>query len=223
MEKLNPIYTEETECQDCYKCVRHCPVKAIKVQNGSAIVIPELCIHCGTCVDICPSGAKKIRNDLDKAKHLLQSKERVIVSLAPSFATEFSEVEAEQLIAALKKLGFYGVSETALGAQIVSAGCAELINNSASGVLISSACPVINQFVLKYYPQYKDYITELISPVQAHSKFLRQEYGQDIGIVFISPCIAKKDEIKPQENFMDVALTFEDLQEWLQEAKLSLC
>ncbi|MFO7895513.1 MAG: [Fe-Fe] hydrogenase large subunit C-terminal domain-containing protein [Candidatus Cloacimonadales bacterium] len=222
MEKLNPIYTEETECQDCYKCVRHCPVKAIKVQNGSAIVIPELCIHCGTCVDICPSGAKKIRNDLNQAKNLLKNKERVIVSLAPSYATEFSSVAPQQLIAGLKALGFYGVSETALGAQIVSSGCADLINQSASGVFISSACPVINQFVLKYYPQYKDYITELISPVQAHSKFLRQEYGQEIGIVFISPCIAKKDEIKPENNFMDVALTFEDLQRWLQEAKISL-
>ena len=215
MEKLNPIYTEETECQDCYKCVRHCPVKAIKVVNGSAMVIPELCIHCGICVDICPSGAKKIRKDLPFAKSLLKQRERVIVSLAPSYATQFADLPKEQLIAAIKQLGFYGVSETAIGAEIVSSGCADILEKSDSGVLISSACPVINNFVLKYYPQYKDYITELISPVQAHSKFLREEFGDDIGIIFISPCIAKKDEIKPDENFMDVSLTFEDLAEWL--------
>ncbi|MCK4956982.1 MAG: 4Fe-4S binding protein [Candidatus Cloacimonetes bacterium] len=220
MDQLNPIYTKKTECQDCYKCVRHCPVKAIKVEDGNAIVMPELCILCGTCVDICPSGAKKIRNDLMNAQRLLIQKDKVIISLAPSYLAEFDGITKRKLISAIKQLGFFGVSETALGAQIVSSGCAEMLNDSTSGVYISSACPVINEFVLKYYPQYKNYLTKLISPVQVHSKMLREVYGEDVGIVFASPCIAKKNEVIKEENYMDVAITFEDLHCWFDEFEI---
>ena len=66
MNYLNPIYTEKRECQDCYKCVRNCPVKAIKVEGGYASVVPELCIFCGHCVEVCPNGAKKVRDDLSR-------------------------------------------------------------------------------------------------------------------------------------------------------------
>ncbi len=222
MERLNPIYTEETECQDCYKCVRYCPVKAIKVVNGSAKIIPELCIHCGTCVDICPAGAKKIRNDLHLAKNVLKQKEKTIVSLAPSYVSHFADLSAEQLISSIKKLGFFGVSETAIGAEIVSSGCAEILINSDSGVFISSACPVVNRFIYKYYPEYKEQITKVVSPVQAHSKFLREKYGDSIGIVFISPCIAKKDEVKSDKNYMDVSITFEDLEKWFAEESIDI-
>ncbi|MDY0152687.1 MAG: 4Fe-4S binding protein, partial [Candidatus Cloacimonas sp.] len=121
MNKLQPIYTEKTECQDCYKCVRECPVKAIKVVNGSAAVMAEACILCGRCTQVCPVGAKKIRDDLNEAKLLLASGKAVYVSLAPSFRTEFSGLATGKLINAMLSLGFAGVSETALGAQAVSA------------------------------------------------------------------------------------------------------
>ena len=71
MNYLNPIYTEKRECQDCYKCVRHCPVKAIKVEGGYASVVPELCIFCGHCVEVCPNSAKRVRDDLPHARQLL--------------------------------------------------------------------------------------------------------------------------------------------------------
>ena len=125
MNQYYPIYTEVTECQDCYKCIRHCPVKAIRVENSHAKIIPELCVFCGDCVIDCPSHAKHIRDDIAKAKHLLSQKKKVYVSLAPSFTSEFTDYTKEQLIAAIKNLGFYAVSETALGADLVSAQLAE--------------------------------------------------------------------------------------------------
>src|ERR1700690_4177202 len=127
MNYLNPIYTEECECQDCYKCFRKCPVKAIKVEGGYASVIPELCILCGVCVEVCHNGAKRVRDDLPRARQLLTMKPRVLVSLAPSFVSEFPDVRPGQLIQALKRLGFFGVSEAALGAQQVSARAAALL------------------------------------------------------------------------------------------------
>ena len=131
MNYLNPIFTEKRECQDCYKCVRNCPVKAIKVEGGYASVVPELCIFCGHCVEVCPNGAKRVRDDLASARQMLTLKKSVFVSLAPSFVTEFPDVKPAQLIGALKKLGFAGVSETALGAQQVSAQAAALLQEQS--------------------------------------------------------------------------------------------
>ena len=222
MNPYFPIYTEKAECQDCYKCVRQCPTKAIHVENGSASVIQERCILCGHCVEICPVGAKKVRNDLGRVKRLLQLKNKVIISLAPSYVSEFNNVKPAQLIHALKKLGFYGVSETALGAQEVSSHVATRLKQEDKQILISSACPTVVKFIKKYYPDYSDYITDLYSPVLAHSTYLRQQYDEDIGIVFIGPCISKKYESDTFSDLLDVAITFEGLRNWLKEENIVL-
>ena len=121
MTHAYPVYTIEAECQDCYKCVRHCPVKAIRVRDGHAAVIPELCVACGKCVEVCPVKAKQVRNGTGRLRLLLSEPAPVYASLAPSWVSEFKNVTSGQLIRALKQLGFAGVSETALGAQLVSA------------------------------------------------------------------------------------------------------
>lgn len=121
MNKYMPIFTRQTECQDCYKCVRSCPVKAIKIEQGVASVMDEACIYCGTCVEVCPSNAKQVRNDRQRVIDLLNTGKRVIVSLAPSWVSEFPGLSRTAMAKAFKKLGFSGVSETALGAQEVAA------------------------------------------------------------------------------------------------------
>ncbi|HPF08397.1 MAG TPA: [Fe-Fe] hydrogenase large subunit C-terminal domain-containing protein, partial [Candidatus Cloacimonadota bacterium] len=189
-----PIYTEKTECQDCYKCVRECPVKAIRVIEGSAQVMSDACILCGRCTEVCPVGAKKIRDDLGEAIELLKRKERVYVSLAPTFRTEFNGLDSNKLVAALNSLGFAGVSETALGAQEVSASCAQLLAEGSNPLLISSACPSVVHLIEQYYPHLVPQISPVDSPLQAHCKMLKKAFGDDIGIVFIGPCVAKKNE-----------------------------
>ncbi len=215
MNYLNPIFTEKRECQDCYKCVRNCPVKAIKVEGGYASVVPELCIFCGHCVEVCPNGAKKVRDDLAGARHMLTLKKSVFVSLAPSYVTEFPGVQAAQMIGALKKLGFAGVSETALGAQQVSAQAAALLRKNPERVLASSACPTVVAFLQRHRVGGSQLLTGLLSPLLTHCKMLRQTFGADIGIVFIGPCIAKKLEAAQHPELLDVVLTFEDLRRWL--------
>ena len=221
MNKLNPIYTEETECRDCYKCVRHCPVKAIKIKDGSAQVDSDLCILCGNCIAVCPVGAKKIRDDLSRAKKLLKKKKEVVVSLAPSFTSEFRNLEPSNLVKSLKRLGFGKVSETALGAEIVTTQTAESLNKFDELINISSACPVIVELIEKYYPHLVKDISKFLSPVQAHAKLLRKITNQDIGIVFISPCIAKKREAERYPGLIDVAITFEDLHHWFMEESIN--
>jgi iron only hydrogenase large subunit-like protein len=221
MNYLNPIFTEKRECQDCYKCVRNCPVKAIKVEGGYASVIPELCIVCGQCVEVCPNGAKRVRDDLPRVRQLLAMKERVLVSLAPSFVTEFPGLEPARLIHALRKLGFHGVSETALGAQQVSAQAASLLAANPDSVLFSSACPTVVSWLQKHRPGDSRFLTGLLSPLLTHCKVMRQHFGADIGIVFIGPCIAKKLEALQHPELLDAALTFEDLRRWLDQEKLA--
>ncbi len=218
MNALQPVHTEKTECQDCFKCVRHCPVKAIKVSQGSAEVVPELCLACGQCVRVCPVGAKRVRDDRGRVRQLLALKARVIVSLAPSYAGEFPGIPPERLAGALRQLGFWAVSETALGAEQVSAHIAETLRRDpAPRLLISSACPAAVDLLRKYYPRLVPALTDLLSPVLAHARWLRRLYGEDIGVVFIGPCVAKKREADDHPEWLDAVLTFQNLRDWLAE------
>ncbi|MCL1893583.1 MAG: 4Fe-4S binding protein [Holophagaceae bacterium] len=217
MNTQNPIFTEMAKCRDCYKCVRKCPVKAIQVVNDHAAIIPGRCVYCGNCVSACPVGAKKLRDDVSRVKLMLRQKEKVIVSLAPSFISEFKGIAPSKLIHAIKKLGFWAVSETALGAQEISKACVNEMEKSDTKLHISTACPTIVELVKRYHPEFISYLTPLTSPVIAHCKMLRKEFGEDIGIVLISPCIAKKLESDSSPNLLDVALTFDDLRSWFEE------
>ena len=217
MNARHAIYTAATECQDCYKCIRGCPVKAIKVEGGYASIEPERCICCGGCVQACPNGAKKVRDDLPRVERLLAGGARVVVSLAPSFASEFPGIRAGQLAAALLRLGFHAVSETALGAQEVSAGTRRLLREGPR-VLLSTACPVAVEYVRKYRPDCAPLLTPLLSPMLSHALLLRAELGGDVHIVFIGPCIGKKGEADAHPELIDAALTFEDLHGWLRRA-----
>lgn len=215
MNNQNAVYTLSNECHDCYRCIRECPVKAIKIENGHASVIPERCIACGNCVKACPSNAKRVRVDIDKAKNLILAQKEVYVSLAPSWSGVF-EYSPEKMIGLLKTLGFKGVSETALGAQEVSIRTAQMLNEAEKGLFISSACPVIVDFIRHYHPEFINNITPIGSPAMTHAKMLKEKYGEDISIVFIGPCIGKKNEAR-DSGLYDVALTFEELKVWMND------
>lgn len=219
---IHPIYTELTECRDCYKCVRGCPVKAIQVKDGSAIVIKDRCIYCGHCVDICPSHAKKIRNDIARVRQFMTGGRKVYCSLAPSAAAEFPQA-MDELMVALHRLGFAGVSETAIGAALVNASI-ETYSETHGGHCdwISTACPTVVQVVRKYFPEQVPSLSPIPSPLQCHSAYLRHLYGSDIGVVFIGPCIAKKIEADETPGYPDFSLTFGELRTWLELEQINL-
>ena len=217
MNNLYPVYTLKNECHDCYKCIRECHVKAIKIQDNSASVMDEKCIACGHCVTVCPSGAKRVRNDIENVKRLFLQNKKVYVSLAPSWVGAF-ETSKERMISVLKKLGFVGVSETALGAQEVSIECARVLNETEqNGLFISSACPVIVDYIRLYKPSFAKNIVPIASPALTHAKLLKKTFGEDIAVVFIGPCIAKKKEADTHQDLINVALTFDELSYWMKE------
>ncbi len=221
MNHIQPVYTEPTECQDCYKCVRQCPVKAIRVEQGHALIMPELCIICGKCVINCPAHAKRVRDDLPKARHFISVKKPVIASLAPSFVSEFPECTPSQLISAMKQLGFYGVSETAIGADLVSAQVANDIEQAekeqnGQKLFLSSACPTTVEYIKHVLPDFEPFITDSSSPLLAHARFLKEHFGNSTAVVFIGPCLSKKREADVFDE-IEISISFADLRRWFEE------
>lgn len=215
----NTIYTVTANCQDCYRCVRACPVKAIRVSGGQANILDDLCIKCGTCVRECPQHAKTIRSNLDDVKKLLQSDRKVAASIAPSFAALFSGGLAGRLPSALRLLGFHHVSETAEGAKYITD---KSLSPKQQGSLCT-ACPAVVNYIEKYKPELLDILIPVVSPMVAHGRLLKT-YHPNCAVVFIGPCAAKKQEAKRPENkdAVDVALTFSELQNWLNEEDIHL-
>ncbi len=213
-----PLYTIKNNCMDCYKCVRRCPVKAIKIEDSSAQIVPDLCIACGTCYRVCPAKAKQPRNDLIRARHLIDSGKDVYVSLAPSWITEFEGLPAEKMIAALRRLGFRGVGETAAGAEEVSSNIAKLLEQKESGLMISTACPSVVEYIKKYLPEMTPFLTPLSSPLLAHCRMLKDRLGPEIEVVFVGPCIAKKLEADAHPDLLSLSLSFADIRQWFKDA-----
>ena len=220
MEK-RPIYTEINNCRDCYRCVRHCPVKAIQIKDAHAEIIYDRCTFCGTCVNECPNSVKVIRNDVDRVSMAFLSKRKVIVSLAPSYVSEFVGYE-DNFVRALYRLGFSAVSETAIGAALVSQALDMYMEDHGSAPFISTACPSVVEMVRKYFPQDIKSLAPVPSPLQTHSAYLRKLYGKDIVIVFIGPCVAKKVEADEHPGYPDIALTFREVRQWLEEENIDL-
>ncbi len=213
----HPLFTIKNNCQDCYKCVRECPVKAIKIEDNSAQIVPELCVACGKCYKVCPVRAKQDRDDVSRAKNLIASGEKVYVSLAPSWVAEFNNVTKEQLLTAIESLGFAGVAETALGAEIVSSHLADFLSDKKEGVYLSTACPSFVEYINKYLPDLSDNLTPVMSPLLAHCQMMRKEFGNDIKIVFVGPCIAKKYEADRNSDLLNLSISFRDLRRWIRE------
>ena len=219
---LQAIYTEKNNCQDCYKCIRQCPVKAIKMKNHSASIINDLCIECGHCILICPIGAKRFRDDTKAVKMLLKTGVRVIASLAPSYAAEYGTDSKNNMISALKKLGFWKVSETAIGADLYNQSATQFLDKKAKGLFFSSCCPSVVSLIRKYYPQHLNKIMPLQSPMYLHAQYLKEHYGPQIKVVFIGPCIAKKCESTEKPGWVDAALTYKELNNWFEEEHINL-
>lgn len=218
---LHPINTELNNCRDCYKCVRSCPVKAIQIKDARALIVPDRCTWCGACVDACPNNVKYVRNDIDFVSGAIKSGAKVYASIAPSYVSEYAGYE-DNLIRALYKLGFTAVSETAIGAALVSEALDLYYEEHGNVPMISTACPSVVELVKKYYPDKVKYLAPVPSPAQTHSAYLRELYGQDIVVAFIGPCIAKKHEAYLTPSYPDYALTFNELNQWLMESNIQL-
>ena len=215
MPMANCMTLKKSNCKNCYKCIRHCPVKAIRFSGNQAHIIGNECILCGHCFVVCPQGAKEIVDGTEKARVLLQSGAPVYVSLAPSFIANYDGVGIESMRRALKKLGFADVEETAIGATIVKTEYERMLKEEQRDIIISSCCHSVNLLIQKYFPGCLEYLADVMSPMQAHCADIKKRYP-GAKTVFIGPCVAKKDEAEYYEGLVDAVLTFEELTNWLK-------
>lgn len=212
----------QNDCKNCYKCIRGCPTKSISFSNNQASIIHQDCILCGKCYLACPQKVKIIRNDLKEVQNLLHSGKKVIVSLAPSFIANYPNCSINTMKKVLKQLGFYDVEETAVGATIVKNNYDEMILRNRQEIIISSCCHSINLLIQKHYQECLPYLAKVLSPMLAHGQNIKKR-EPDAYVVFIGPCIAKKDEVdKNEQHYVDYALTFLELDEWLKNQDLQI-
>ena len=209
------ISLKKSNCKDCYKCIRHCPVQSIKFSGHQAHIIKDECILCGRCFVVCPQNAKVIRNDLERARVLLGSSDTVVASIAPAFAANYPGATIGTMEEALKQLGFDAVEETAIGATMVTRQYEKMLNSGASTV-ISSCCHTLNLMIQKYYPEALPYLAKSVTPMQAHCMDIKKRY-EGAKTIFIGPCVSKKAEADLYPGNVDVVLTFEELTQWLKE------
>ena len=211
---------KKSNCVNCYKCIRHCPVKSIKYSTGQAQIVSDECILCGQCFVVCPQNAKEIRNDVPSAIELIK-RGPVYASVAPSFVANYPGATISTMEKALKQLGFAGVEETAIGAAIVKKEYERIIAEGKQEVIISTCCHSVNTLVEKYFPEVLPYLATVLSPMQAHCQKIKQEHP-DVKTVFIGPCISKKAEADAYPGYADCVLTFEELSDWLKQERVTI-
>lgn len=211
---------KKANCKNCFKCLRECPVKAIAIHDGQAEILRDDCLICGHCLTVCPQNAKVVRSDTGRVKKLIDCGRKVFASVAPSFAAAFN-TDFDGISLALKSLGFSGAAETSEGAVPVTREYERLLEQHKMPCVISSACPTIVKLINMYHPQVANCLAPIVSPMTAHARMLKKRYG-DISVVFIGPCISKKDEAEWYGDAVDIAITFEELQNWFEADNISL-
>ena len=212
---------KKSNCKNCYKCIRHCPVKSIRFSGNQAHIIGDECILCGQCFVVCPQNAKEIVDDTEKVRVLLQSDGPVIVSLAPSFAANYEGAGIGAMREALKKLGFFDAEETAIGATIVKTEYERMLSGEHRDIVISSCCHSMNLLIQKYFPAALPYLADVVSPMQAHCLDIKKRYPT-AKTVFIGPCVSKKEEAETYPGIVDAVLTFEELTAWLKAENIEI-
>lgn len=218
---MNIIQFKEANCKSCYKCIRSCDVKAISFKDEQARIIEDACVLCGTCTLVCPQNAKHMKSDLPQVKEYLKNGVKLFASIAPSYVSAFPGVSFPKLSAALKKLGFTRVEETAIGATQVSKEYARLIAEKKMKNIITTCCPTSILLVEKYYPELIPCLAPVVSPAMAHAKMMKELYGNRIKVVFIGPCISKKYEAE-RGNTINAVLMYDELRSWLEEAGIQV-
>ncbi len=217
----NSLTLKKSNCKNCYKCIRYCPVKAIRFSGNQAHIIDNECILCGHCFVVCPQNAKQIVDETEKVKMFLNSQEPVIVSMAPSFVANYEGVGINAMRNALRQLGFYDVEETAVGATIVKNEYERMLKEDGRDIIITSCCHSVNLLIQKYFPSALEYLADVVSPMQAHCKDIKKRFP-NAKTVFVGPCVAKKDEAEHYEGIVDAVLTFEELTNMLNEKGIDI-
>lgn len=210
----HPLFLKKSNCKNCYKCVRHCPVQSIRFSGNLAHVIADECVLCGQCYVVCPQDAQKILSEVEKVEMLLEGDRPVYLSVDPSFVAYYDGTGIETMSETAKELGFVSAEETAPFGVVVKREYEDVIKDERMSVVISSCCPSVNLMIQKHYPDLIGNLSNAMSPVQIHCADIRKR-EPEAKIVYVGPCIARKDEENRHGSTVDAVLTYEEFDELL--------
>lgn len=209
---------KRSNCRNCYKCIRNCPVQAIRFYENQAYIANDMCVYCGACLTACPQNAQEYAEPTEAVSALLRGGDTVIASVSSAF-TAYYGTGFDALRRSLLQLGFTKAEETAVGAALVQKEYARLLLEGEQDVIITSACHTVNLLIRKYYPELVHCLAPVVTPMEAHKKHLCAADPQ-AKVVFIGPCLSAKDEAIA--GAADEVLTFEELDCMLAGAGISV-
>lgn len=222
-----PLIMKQNEC-NCHSegkhaCEAACLFDAIQRDENGRIVINSNCTGCGECVKACPDHALTGRKDSLAVLQLLkEQKAPVYAMIAPAFSGQFSEeVTPGKLRSAFKYMGFYGMVEVALFADILTLKEAlefdRGIRDDKDYVLTSCCCPLWITLIRKSYKEMIPHVPPSVSPMVACGRSIRKLHPE-AKTIFIGPCLAKKAEAREPDiiDAVDYVLTFEEVAELFQ-------
>ncbi len=195
------------KCDGRMSCMRACPTHAIRVKNGKASLISELCIDCGLCLSVCTTGA--ISATTIRFAELYRFKFKVAVA-SPALFTQFGMRDnPAQVARALLELGFDAVWEYAVDIALIDRAITDCVKTWPGPFpLISNSCPVVVRLIQVAYPSMVEHVIPLEAPREIAARELKRKYSQELGLkpeeiaaIYITPCQAKAISIlQPAEE-----------------------
>ncbi len=232
---FHSVTLDKEKCKGCTNCIKRCPVEAIRVRDGKALIVQERCIDCGECIRECPNHAKvAVTDTLEKLSDYYYN----IALPAPSFFGQFKEqVNIEDVLAAFAGIGFDEVFEVALAAEIVGHAVHEyLAHYKGKRPIFSSACPAVLRLMQIKYPELLEQVAPFLTPMEVAARLAKEDAARRIGIpyeeigaFFISPCPAKVTEMRNPmttktsavDGVIGVNLIYKDIIKHLGDRNLS--
>ena len=214
------IESSRVSCRDCYRCIRVCPVKAIRVTKGQTHIEEERCIRCGACVRECFIHVRNTVSDFKEVQQYIKANRFLVASIDPAFPALFKDWRTQRIAAVLRALGFTAVHEASESVPLVE----EAVKSIAHQEGILPNCPAVVNYVEQYFPKLVSKLLPVASPMIVHGRMLRKEYGKSAIIVHICPCSAKVYEAHRPENAgaIDCVITFQELMAWIAHERIDM-
>ncbi len=220
------VYTNDN-CVGCNKCISVCPVltanHAVEENGENRIIVDgESCINCGACFDACAHDARSYRDDTERFFEDLKKGEKISLLLAPAFLANYPR-EYGSVLGGLKQLGVNRIISVSFGADITTWGYIKYITEHNFTGGISQPCPAVVRYVERYIPELIPRLMPVHSPLMCGAIYVKKYMKLQDRLAFISPCIAKKNEIEDPNcgGYVSYNVTFDHLMEYVREHKIS--
>ena len=226
-QKQNSLVFTNDNCIGCNRCISVCScigacIAEEKDGKKRIAVNSDKCVACGACFDACEHGAREYLDDTERFFEDLKKGEKISILIAPAFRANYPN-EYERVLGGLKQLGVNRMINVSFGADITTWGYLNYINQYDFKGGISQPCPAVVGYIERYIPSLIPKLFPVQSPVMCAAIYAKKEMGVTDKLAFISPCIAKKQEIDDPNNggYISYNVTFDHLMKYIKEHKIS--